>query len=605
MIGMNIKTFVVTAMLFCANTTTIRSLAQTIQITTTVVQPDFTGLGHNQGQNVDYNTGTYGNPQAEKYYTKEQFETVIGKRLRETCAEGFFRNFQFSVSWYAPNEKRRTWEDARFINYCKGIQALKDNDIDVIHTSAFNVNPQWLNGGRLITDPLMQEKFAETVAEGLEYLIRKKGFTNIKAWELTNEMCYGGVRWAGFYYMGDSARVVYTALHRMVKKAFQKHKLDFLDVRIPGLNNDDAWKWAMNAVPLSDANQSDIHWYIKKNKPNNTLKWDIGNGTRFPISDNYSWDHPREYFHNLAMYKFRVATARAMGRELCVGEFGPSGDGVANKPEGSSFITMLYGKTGSPMAGVVMAEQTIAMLNAGIKNIQKWCWIDLRFGPKSNFYFGSMKDASGNFETRPDYDAYGLLTRYIRKNSTVYDVEVGDSLLRATAVKNNRDGHWTIVVLNRKGLEAPIEIRFTGEKPSRPLRRFIYDPNNWERNRFGDLQKHTGVVAVGTEKLTDTVEPNVLAVYTTEYDEEAPAKVKGFTQKKESGGIKLTWQANAEKDFCYYRVYRGTRRNFTPSKTNQLVSTIGTSYVDRESTVGFYTIIAVDKYGNESPAVSQ
>ncbi|MHA4846700.1 hypothetical protein ACX0G7_21215 [Flavitalea antarctica] len=69
--------------------------------------------------------------------------------------------------------------------------------------------------------------------------------------------------------------------------------------------------------------------------------------------------------------------------------------------------------------------------------------------------------------------------------------------------------------------------------------------------------------------------------------------------------MRLSWKANTEKDFCYYRVYRGNRANFKLSKASQIVSTIGTSFTDKESTIGFYRVTAVDKYGNESEAVSQ
>ena len=68
---------------------------------------------------------------------------------------------------------------------------------------------------------------------------------------------------------------------------------------------------------------------------------------------------------------------------------------------------------------------------------------------------------------------------------------------------------------------------------------------------------------------------------------------------KTDGGT-LSWQPNAEPDFCYYRVFRGTTPNFTPSLDTQIASTIATTFADTTRIAGaaYYKVIAVDQSGN-------
>ena len=125
----------------------------------------------------------------------------------------------------------------------------------------------------------------------------------------------------------------------------------------------------------------------------------------------------------------------------------------------------------------------------------------------------------------------------------------------------------------------------------------------YNRSRPGWRYGNPGRLVVRKGRLADTVPPQSLTVYTTAYDDEAPAAVRGLQildvrQAKASAtgdASVLRWQGNTEKDFCYYRIYHDKIR---------LGSTITTEFIDAGPTRRGredYTVIAVDRSGNASP----
>ena len=92
-----------------------------------------------------------------------------------------------------------------------------------------------------------------------------------------------------------------------------------------------------------------------------------------------------------------------------------------------------------------------------------------------------------------------------------------------------------------------------------------------------------GTVPLKNGTLVDTVAPLSLTVYTTDYDNDPPAPVRGVKVEAEAAERRrVTWQASVEPDFCYYRIYRGARAGFMPTQENQVGSTIATEFLDAE-----------------------
>ena len=88
-------------------------------------------------------------------------------------------------------------------------------------------------------------------------------------------------------------------------------------------------------------------------------------------------------------------------------------------------------------------------------------------------------------------------------------------------------------------------------------------------------------------RLTDTVGPMTLTVYTTACKDNAPAPVQGLkVEPAADGKRRLTWQASDAPDFCYYRVFRSDQADFVPDVKTQIGSTIATHVHGRQGRGG-------------------
>ena len=577
------KCFIGFLLLYCSV-----AKCQTLIIQPEKVQSDFLGMGFNKIPAIDFNS--------------EVYNTVIGKRIKEVASNGYYRIFEFSTTWYAPNDSTLDFDSPKMKAYINKLQMFRQFGIKIIHTQEYNGNPDWLGGGKLVTDTVLIRKMAKIYAIGMEWLIIKKGFTNIHSWELTNELCLKDkIKWGAFYFGGDVYKKVHKDIIRMVREEFDKRGLKSLVIRTPGISDNELWRWGTDNHPESSI--SDMHWYFKSKEPWSTT-WDIGNGTTYESTDSMNWFYPIQYDHHFQFYKYRFDYAKRKGKELAIGEFGPTVAGEAKMPIGSCYYETAYGETGTGKLGIVIAEQAMAMLNAGVKTIQKWCFADLKYpgNPAYKYYHGTMKDSIGKWQTRSDYYSYGLMTRYIRSNSSVYKTISSDSLLRMTAVKNNKDNKWTIVVMNRKDKSETISIQNKVEDKPMKYRRFVYRMDSVPQNRFGDLQSYDKELVTKSGSFSDSLPANSMALYTTEFeDAKMPMKVMELKLAYSTNEINLKWKGINEKEVCYYRVYESTDANFIPNKNNQIGSTIGTSFkvLNSGTTLNYFKVRAVDKYGIE------
>jgi len=87
-------------------------------------------------------------------------------------------------------------------------------------------------------------------------------------------------------------------------------------------------------------------------------------------------------------------------------------------------------------------------------------------------------------------------------------------------------------------------------------------------------------------------------------DNLGPAAPSAFAGEVLAGTTRLHWAPNAEPDFAFYRVYRGSHSSFVPGPTNLIASLPGTVHEDVTAGLFVYKLSAVDAHGNESPVVS-
>jgi len=151
--------------------------------------------------------------------------------------------------------------------------------------------------------------------------------------------------------------------------------------------------------------------------------------------------------------KKNVNKAREAGVQHFVGEFGSDQCVGATRQRDIN----IYKR------GVLMARHVINFLNAGAAGASYWSLIDQYYGRYESYAqmqqlglwiyvkrayekedLGSIKS---NYGCRPQYYSYSMLTRFIRKGSTVYSMDMGDELIAGTAVCTE-DGKWTYVISN-------------------------------------------------------------------------------------------------------------------------------------------------------------
>ena len=75
------------------------------------------------------------------------------------------------------------------------------------------------------------------------------------------------------------------------------------------------------------------------------------------------------------------------------------------------------------------------------------------------------------------------------------------------------------------------------------------------------------------------------------------------------GSVELTWEAPADPDVNYYKIYRSTEASFIPDESTKISSTIDLNFMDVQPGIGdwYYIVVAVDfsgNHGNPSPPVN-
>jgi alpha-galactosidase len=124
--------------------------------------------------------------------------------------------------------------------------------------------------------------------------------------------------------------------------------------------------------------------------------------------------------------------------------------------------------------GVLMARIAINCLNAGASGLSYWSLFDQYYGKEQSYdqmqqlglwkslrsiysgdtIYGNMKS---DYEPRPQYYAYSLLTRFIRSGAEVHPVNLNNEYMAAIAIKN-QNGKWVYIFANGDNKEYIVEL---------------------------------------------------------------------------------------------------------------------------------------------------
>ena len=513
-----------------------------------VVQPNFAGVGYHVFHHV--------HP-----ISQDHWEQVVGKRWRELNPS--FARMNHSWDW-SPEQVETAARHMAFFQ-TTGTQ---------LYLATWNPKDTTTDAER--------KAYAKLIVDELEYLVRQKGLTNIRFYCMTNELSL--VTW------GKLARDLpkFRDYHQALYDEIQARKLDIKLL-------------ATDASPIS-------FW--------DTIQWATQNmdeitgiyGGHHYVNDR-TLDDERFYPWFLAKMQWGVGLARAKHKDFVLGEFGSKQDG--RTINGVFQDRCVYFDT--PQESVMpiqVSEAALAAINAGSYALGYWTFMDFpdQPGAKRINKWGLFKWSGHDYSTRPIYYAYGLLSKFFRGPSTVYRIEGNDPRLRVAAVEHHDRKTWSIAAVNRNQRDIRVVIRLDGAPVTARFRKYVYDPSQPPANPFGDLQEPVGKVEMSQGRLTDTISAGTLAVYTTAYDDDPPAAVKGLTvAKTETGKPRLEWQPNLEPDLCYYRIYRSPGPTVPISIKTQIASTIATSFNDTQAESGVaytYKIVAVDQSGNAGESES-
>jgi len=444
----------------------IQAAAEDIKLTVetgTPVQANFRGVGFN------LNGGVNDDP---------LYETAFVKPFSAITRDGYSRLF-CSINGWAPTPETRNWEAKEFKDLCKLLTLLKELNQDVYLTMVmWGDGPDWMHSDILNVDEGMRAKWAKAMADFLEELVVKRGFDNVTTWCMTNELqLKGKIK----HYceikvekVGTETRYIpqymplFKAHHQLVYDELKRRGLEkrIMLLASDGLGRIDTWR---ATLPWCRENMDDITGvYGAHEYPHDggfSLSHpDTGAWFTSKRSENGSdWASPE--FYDYALLRFRYGakeTTGKTGKGFVLGEYGGAGKSVV-LPNGR--LDTMRGSD-MPIYGTFLCERTIAGMRAGFMALAKWHACDLQNvypgGWTATLRHGTFKLPSEKYEVRPDYHAFGLMTRFCRKGSSVFNVQASDGLIRAIAVRHNRDNKSTIIMVNRRKAPAQVTIELNG-----------------------------------------------------------------------------------------------------------------------------------------------
>jgi hypothetical protein len=498
--------------------------------------------------------------------TKDFFQQVTAKRWREL-------NPRFARMWHSWAPGKPGTRDPKALDaLARQLVFMKQAS----NTEAYVTTSD-------LKDTVSEEDdraYARAVVDDLEYLLNR-GATNLKYYCCTNELSLD--EWAALH--NDLPRFQH----------YQRHIYD--EIKNRGLP---IKLLATDASPIS-------YW--------DTIEWaaeHMDDITGIYGGHHYINDHAPDdlsfYGWFNAKCRWAVDLARRKGKDFILGEFGPAQ--YHELKYGVRWDTCKYfGTSLEALAGLQLAEAAIAAVNAGVYGMGYWTFMDYPDEKGSDYInqWGVFKWLTNDAVTRAPYYAYGLLTRFFRGPATVFEVTTSNDKVRAAALQHAEDKTWSIAVVNREAQPVPVSISGFGNAPTAAFRKYAYSAHDVPVTVDGDLQGPEREVASDTGKLSDTLQPASLTLYTTAYDEEPPSAVKGLKVTRirdcripgwSTEANLVSWIPNLEADLCYYRVYHDGVR---------IGSTAANDFIDAGPTMrslSGYSVVAVDRSGNASRARS-
>ena len=441
----------------------------------------------------------------------------------------------------------------------------------------------------VITDDFDADKYAEEVAKRLDYVIKERKCVKLRYYALSNELSVGPT----YCWFPRGHWDLYAELSREIQKAFVRHDLDI------GLMGPDSSGY----VRLPD-----VGWAITNvNEQTEVYCWHLYDRQHQP-GDAGTYDELFAAITNLASQCGRVEKRISLGEFGFTGRNNAYGTGAMRDDGHAGFRQP--GSTFAREAAIARAEMGLAAMNGGAMHGITWTMVDypdpfLREDgdtPQEKAVYDAARfsgaphtigirynknglfrwcDEEHDYSAYPDLYTMGYLAKLFRKGARVLPSETADADLRVGAV-TNPDGSCSIAVVNW-GPAKTVRVK-SAHRLAKPLRVYEYDSANPPQSDFNDLQPSKGLVTPKDDAFEAAIPARSLTFFTTDYTDRVPSPVTGV---KVVGG-KLVWNACADTEHVYYRVYRDGK---------QIASTVATSR-PVNGAGGRYEVKSVDRWGN-------
>lgn len=347
-------------------------------------------------------------------------------------------------------------------------------------------NPGWVCG----TDKY--EEFAENFSVITKYLIETKGYTCVKAVTPFNEPDthipeYGRTMWQGDSNWADQ----YAPMAKVLDAKFRKDGIrDKVQFNLS--DNTDGSPDYLKSCTEALANEADLF---------NSHTYKFGYNT--PNSEIFNWE------------KKNVAWAKAAGKSHFIGEFGSNETTGASRQNDIDYFER----------GILMARIVLNCLHAGASGVSYWSLIDQYYDRNDSYaqmqqlgLWKYVKEAYSSdaevydnikedYEVRPQYYAYSLLTRYIKPGSDIFPIDLGEEYAIGSAFKDE-DGKWTYVFANASEIRKMLAI----SNPNASGNFDIYVYAEKPLPEGDNLIKSQETKQVVEGKLEVTVKPNTIVL---------------------------------------------------------------------------------------------
>ena len=306
-------------------------------------------------------------------------------------------------------------------------------------------------------------RYAEIIANYLDYLINTKGYTCIKYFIVVNEPNYEVRDW-GRWKAG--VQHVSAALHRK--------ELDG-KVALLGSDHSNADDWHRNAVDQlkNTLGGYDIHRYASPEE--------VSSGALF------------SYFRTNWQYALENDSG-AREKAFVVGEAGLWTPGSSYNRNPLNL---------DPSYGVLMSDYAVQAANAGSWAVLAWMLDD---NSHLGFNWGMWKSSGAGLATKPWFYPWALLSRYFRPGSSIVPSRVSSTDVRVLAAHGGatvspEGSPWTFCLVNRGASPKKIRLQVKGG-PRLKLDRYLYSSSSAKVDKDGfpvPLDTISGDLGAGIE----------------------------------------------------------------------------------------------------------